>query len=66
MLGILLHGGDLSGWAWLFILFVVALAGAALLAAFAGVLYLIAKRWPSLKASATPTGGREKELLSNE
>jgi hypothetical protein len=44
MLGILLHGGDLSGWAWLFILVIVALVGAALLAAFIGVLYLINKR----------------------
>jgi hypothetical protein len=52
MLGILLHGGDLSWGSWLFILVVIALIGAAILAAFVGVLYLISKRWPSLKPGA--------------
>jgi hypothetical protein len=66
MLGILLHGGDLSGGAWLFILFVLALAGTAILAAFVGVLYLINKRRPPVKAVAIPTDGLETELLTNE
>lgn len=52
MLGTLLHGGDLSGGDWLFLLVIVALIGAAILAAFVGVIYLISKRWPSPKPRA--------------
>ncbi len=53
MLGILLHGGDLGLGAWLVILFVLALAGLVVVAAFVGVIYLIGKRWPPLKASTS-------------
>jgi hypothetical protein len=52
MLCTLLHGGDLGLGAWLFILAVLLLAGAAVVAAFVGVLYLIGKRWPPLKSGA--------------
>jgi hypothetical protein len=71
MLGILLHGGDLSWGDWAFILSALVLAGAVFFAAFVGVIYLISKRWinnrrPPSEAVATPAGGRETELLANE
>jgi hypothetical protein len=51
---LLLHGGDLDLGAWLFILLFLALAGAAVVAAFLGVIYLIGKRWPALRSGAAP------------
>jgi hypothetical protein len=71
MLGILLHGGDLSWGDWLFILAVIALIGAAVFAAFAGVIYLISKHWinkrrPPAKEAATPARGPETEFMTNE
>lgn len=56
----LLHGGDLGLGAWLFILILVALAGAAVVAAFLGVLYLLCKRWPALKSGAATSNELER------
>lgn len=67
MPGILLHGGDLSGAAWLFILVVFALAGLVALASFVGILYVVGKHWrPFQKAAATSTDSRVTERMTND
>ena len=70
MLGTLLHGGDLSGGDWLFILVVLlvaaALVAAVFLWAFIGLLRLINKRRPPANAVAVPAGGQETERTRNE
>ncbi len=58
MLGILLHGGDLSGGAWLFLLFILLVILALTVAAFVSVLRLINKKL------AAREGGRNSDGLT--
>jgi hypothetical protein len=66
MLLTLLHGGDLGLEGWIFILLFLGFIAAIVIAAFVGLIYLIGKRWPPIKATPTTIGNRDAEQNRHE